>query len=102
METNDPLPKKRSGSLFSNLICGGKEAAAAGGESSVTAVEEGRKTDGNAKVKASNFEAVQIDSPKSGHISGLQQDTSWMSDSESGDEGEEKDGTVKGKITRGQ
>ena len=53
METNDPLAKKRSGSLFSTLICGGKEAAAAGGESSGTAVEEGRKTDGNAKVKAS-------------------------------------------------
>ena len=55
METNDSLPKKRSGSLFSTLICGGKEAAAPGGESSVAAVEEGRKTDGNAKVKASRY-----------------------------------------------
>ena len=54
MDTNDPVSKskrnQRSGSLFSGLICGGKEAAAAG-ESSV---EEGRKTDkagGNERVK---------------------------------------------------
>ena len=59
METNDPLAKKRSGSLFSTLICGGKEAAA-GGESSVTVVEEGRKTDGNKKVKASPYLAPVI------------------------------------------
>ena len=48
MDKNDPNPKskrnQRGGSLFSGLICGGTEAAAAAGESAA-AVEEGRKTE---------------------------------------------------------
>ena len=56
MDSSDAKGKRnhRGGSLFSGLICGGKEAAAASGVSAT--VEEGRKTEnqkGDEKVKIS-------------------------------------------------
>ena len=58
MDSSDPKSKRsqRGGSLFSGLICGGKEAAAAAGVSAAT-VEEGRKAE-NQRADESRAEKV--------------------------------------------